>query len=288
MITLENHHIKISIADKGAELQSLYSKETQINYLWDANPKYWAKYSPVLFPIVGALKNNSYQYNGQSYSLPRHGFARDMVFKVNQISDTEAEFTLAQNTETLKVYPFYFELKLIYKLIDAKLKLTYQVLNKDKNTLPFSLGAHPAFAVPHTPNTQYEDYYLSFNEDEQLVAYTLKDGLVTPQHHTIRLSRHNLKLNPALFYHDALVFKAVQSNCISLLNGKNHHGLHFHFEDFPFLGIWAATDAPFVCIEPWCGIADSTFHNQDINYKEGINHLLPNQTWTRFWEVECF
>ncbi|RYD76462.1 aldose 1-epimerase family protein [Pedobacter agri] len=288
MITLENDYLKVSIAAKGAELQGLYSKETEIEYLWNADPEYWAKYSPVLFPIVGSLKNDHFNYKGKTYNLPRHGFARDHVFKAAQISKTEAVFTLTQSEETLKVYPFQFELKLIYRLIDRKLSLTYEVINTGKDELLFSIGAHPAFAVPNTPNTSYEDYYLAFNTDEKLTYWKLDNGLVANETESIDLNGHKLNLKHDLFYNDALVFKTLQSSCISLLNTKNDYGLHFHFEDFPFFGIWAATDAPFVCLEPWCGVADGVNHNQELKQKEGIISLAPNKNWERFWEVECF
>jgi len=288
MITLENDYIKVSLATKGAELQSLFSKENNVEYLWNADPKYWAKHSPVLFPIVGSLKNESFIYKGKSYALPRHGFARDHVFNVEKISGTEAIFSLTHNEDTLKVYPFFFELKLKYKIIERKLNLTYEVINTGTDELLFSLGAHPAFAVPNTTNSNYEDYYLTFNDDERLTYWKLEDGLVANETENIELSRHKLKLKHDLFYNDALVFKTLQSNCISLLNTKNDFGLHFHFEDFPFFGIWAAPDAPFVCLEPWCGVADGVNHNQNLEHKEGIIKLAARNNWERFWEVECF
>lgn len=288
MITLENDYIKVSLAAKGAELQGLFSKETKLEYLWNANPKYWAKHSPVLFPIVGSLKNNSFIYQGKHYELPRHGFARDNVFNFEKLSESEGIFTLTQNADTLKTYPFYFELKLKYQLIDRKLKLTYEVKNTGTSELLFSIGAHPAFAVPNTPDTVYEDYYLSFNADEQLTFWKLEDGLVANETKNIALNAHKLKLTHELFYNDALVFKNLQSNSISLLNTKNDNGLHFNFEEFPFFGIWAAPDAPFVCLEPWCGVADGVNHNQELSGKEGIIKLGAGKTWSRFWEVACF
>ncbi len=288
MITLENDYIKVSLAAKGAELQGLFSKETKLEYLWNANPKYWAKHSPVLFPIVGSLKNNSFIYQGKHYELPRHGFARDNVFNFEKISESEGIFTLTQNADTLKTYPFYFELKLNYQLIDRKLKLTYEVKNTGTSELLFSIGAHPAFAVPNTPDTVYEDYYLSFNADEQLTFWKLEDGLVANETKNIALNAHKLKLTHELFYNDALVFKNLQSNSISLLNTKNDNGLHFNFEEFPFFGIWAAPDAPFVCLEPWCGVADGVNHNQELSGKEGMIKLGTGKTWSRFWEVVCF
>lgn len=288
MITLENDYIKVSLTAKGAELQGLFSKETKLEYLWNANPKYWAKHSPVLFPIVGSLKNNSFIYQGKHYELPRHGFARDNVFNFEKISESEGIFTLTQNADTLKTYPFYFELKLNYQLIDRKLKLTYEVKNTGTSELLFSIGAHPAFAVPNTPDTVYEDYYLSFNADEQLTFWKLEDGLVANETKNIALNAHKLKLTHELFYNDALVFKNLQSNSISLLNTKNDNGLHFNFEEFPFFGIWAAPDAPFVCLEPWCGVADGVNHNQELSGKEGIIKLGAGKIWSRFWEVVCF
>ncbi|TCD12824.1 aldose 1-epimerase family protein [Pedobacter frigidisoli] len=288
MITLENDYIKVSLAAKGAELQGLFSKETGIEYLWDANPKFWAKHSPVLFPIVGSLKNDSFNYKGKNYALPRHGFARDHVFNFDKISGTEAVFTLTQSDDTLKLYPFYFELRLKYQLIDRKLNLTYEVVNTGTEEMYFSIGAHPAFAVPNTPNTKYEDYYLAFNADEKLTYWKLEDGLVADDTANIELGGHKLNLTHDLFYNDALVFKTIQSNCISLLNTKNDYGLHFHFEDFPFFGIWAATNAPFVCLEPWCGVADGVNHDQDLEHKEGIIKIAAGENWERYLEVECF
>lgn len=288
MTTLENDFLKVSITAKGAELQSLYSKETSIDYLWNGDSSFWGKHSPVLFPIVGALKNDSYIYKDKTYQLPRHGFARDNEFKVEKISNAEAVFTLTHSDETLKVYPFPFELKLSYQIIDRKLILKYSVTNTGNKKMFFSLGAHPAFSVPNTPGTSYEDYYLAFNDDERLTYWKLDNGLVANETETIELSRHKLKLKHNLFYNDALVFKTLQSNCISLLNTKNDYGLHFHFDDFPFFGIWAAKDASFICLEPWCGVADGINHNQKLTYKEGIVKLDAGNNWDRCWEVECF
>lgn len=288
MTILENDFLKVNIASKGAELQALFSKETEIEYLWNGDVNFWAKHSPVLFPVVGSLKDDSYIYKEKTYHLPRHGFARDNEFTVEKISDIEAVFTLRDSGEILKQFPFPFELKLTYRIIDRKLSLSYTVINRGLNKMYFSLGAHPAFAVPNTPDTDYEDYYLAFNEDEKLTFWKLKEGLVSGETETIELNGHKLNLKHNLFYNDALVFKTLQSSCISLLNTKNDYGLHFHFDDFPFFGIWAAKDASFVCLEPWCGVADGVHHNQELEQKEGIIKLEAGKSWVRRWEVECF
>ena len=288
MILLENETVKVSIASKGAELQTIKSKRTGLDYLWKGDPAFWGKFSPVLFPIIGGLKNNTYSIGEESYQLPRHGFARDMEFGAEQISAHEALFTLTENSETLKVYPFEFKLALRYKLSGDSVSCTYEVTNPGEKELLFSAGGHPAFAVPLTAGTSYEDYYLEFSADESVVYHEIENNLISDQTAILQLDERKLNLQHSLFYHDALVFKDLKSNTISLKNTRNPHGLHFRFIAFPFFGIWAAKDADFVCLEPWCGIADGIHHNQQLSDKEGIVTLSPGQDWKRIWEVEVF
>lgn len=288
MITLQNETLTAVIANKGAELQQLKNNHTGINYLWSGDAAYWGKYSPVLFPIVGGLKNDLYFYNGHEYKLPRHGFARDRDFSVEQISSSEAVFSLKDDEHTREVYPFSFALRIRYQLNQNWLACTYEVYNSGDNSLLFSVGAHPAFAVPLKNNLQYSDYYLEFNKPENLERWKLLNGLVS--NHAVAMATENnrLPLQAALFYEDAIVLKGLNSNCITLATAKDEHGLNFYFTDFPFFGIWAAKDAPFVCLEPWCGVADSVNHNQQLENKEGINLLQPGHHFSRTWSVECF
>ncbi|MBB6502964.1 aldose 1-epimerase family protein [Pedobacter cryoconitis] len=288
MILLENETVKVLIASKGAELRSIQSKLTGLNYLWKGDPMFWGKFSPVLFPVIGGLKDNTYCIGEECYQLPRHGFARDMEFNAEQISAVEALFTLTENSETLKVYPFEFKLALRYKLSGSSVSCTYEVTNPGEKELLFSAGGHPAFAVPLTAETSYEDYYLEFSADESVVYHEIENNLISDQTAILQLDERKLNLQHSLFYNDALVFKDLKSNTISLKNTKNQHGLHFRFIAFPFFGIWAAKDADFVCLEPWCGIADGVHHNQQLSDKEGIVSLSPGQDWKRIWEVEVF
>lgn len=288
MIVLENEYIKASLATKGAELQSLISKKYNINYLWDGDSKYWGKFSPVLFPIVGGLKDNTYHLKDKMYQLSRHGFARDLDFQVNQINATEVVFELRHTEQTLKVYPFQFILQVQYKLSDSGVSCTYHVSNPTASTLFFSIGGHPAFATPVNNEVSYNDYYLQFNKDTVLTFHKITKDLIDTKTVTIALAAGKLPLQHELFYEDALVFKTLKSDCISLRNDKNEHGIHFKFNDFPFFGIWAARDANFVCLEPWCGIADGIDHEQDLLKKEGIIQLGPQQNWERTWEIMCF
>ena len=287
-ISISNQVLKASFASKGAELQSLVHQSTAINYLWAGDARYWGKFSPVLFPIVGALKNNSYTFNRQTYCMPRHGFARDMDFSAEKIAEDEILFSLGATPETLKIYPFTFRLSLRYKLVNNQLFCTYEVYNPAAQNLFFSIGGHPAFAVPLTQNTAYTDYYLQFNKDENLEVHQVLNNLIGNATTSIKLNEGKLPLKRQLFANDALVFKTLKSDAISLLNTENQHGLKFTFPNFPYFGIWAAKNANFLCLEPWCGIADSVLHDQELSEKEGIISLSPHTLWQRTWAVACF
>lgn len=288
MIFLENSNIHVSFAAKGAELRSLTHKGTNLNYVWSGNPQYWGKHSPVLFPIVGGLKENTYYYKDQAYTLPRHGFARDQEFQVNQISDHEILFTIQDSEESRKVYPFKFELGLRYRISGATLTCTYEVKNTGTEPLLFSIGGHPAFTVPLATDLQYNDYYLDFNNDQELNYHKIDKDLIDDETAIIELQNARLPLKHELFYEDALVFKTLKSDRISIRTDKQKHGLDFHFSKFPFFGIWSAKDADFVCLEPWCGIADGINHQQQLEEKEGIESLAVGSEWSRSWEVSCY
>lgn len=288
MIILENEFLRAVIDPKGAELQSLMHKAAGIEHMWSGDAAYWGKHSPVLFPIVGSLKNDSYIYRDKSYSLPRHGFAREKIFTKEIIHPTEALLSLVPDELTLALYPFDFITRLRYRLNNHTLSLTYEVENPGTEVLLFSLGAHPAFAVPFTNDTNYTDYYLAFNVAEPLERFKLQDGLLTNTTELLNTPHKRLALHPSLFYEDAIVLKNMHSNQITLGCNSHPHGIHFSFNDFPFFGIWAAKDAPFVCLEPWCGIADSNTHNQQLENKEGIHSLAPGAPWQRTWSVTCF
>ena len=289
MYTLENDHLRVTIVAKGAELQSLVSKTTGLEYMWSGDPAVWAKHSPVLFPIVGTLKENTYFYQGQSYQLSRHGFAREMDFRVTYQTGQELVLTLGSNAATFKVYPFAFRLQLRYTLTNDRLRLEYTVTNPGDEELLFQVGGHPAFKVPLQQGEAYEDYQLEFNVTEDAGRWMISsEGLI--ENHSVRVldKTSTLPLRRELFYKDAIVLKELKSTAITLSSVKHAHGLHFGFAGFPFFGIWAGKDADFVCLEPWCGIADPVSANQQLTDKEGINRLAPQQEFSRSWEVQPF
>lgn len=287
MITITNEHLKVTISPKGAELQSLFKKDSETEFMWDANPAFWGKTSPILFPIVGGLKDGSYSFNGKTYKLPRHGFARDKVFVVEKQTTDSVVFLLKEDAETLEVYPFTFELRLSYQLNDNQLSVQYSVKNTNEGVMYFSVGGHPAFKVPIENGLSYEDYYLEFSAEKSLERYPLSsDGLIMNTTQNVSMNENKLPLTKALFYEDALVLKHLDSTEITIKSDKGKAELKFKFENFPFFGIWAAKDADFVCLEPWCGIADGVSHNQDFRTKEGVNMLEVGEVFERMWMVE--
>lgn len=287
MIVLENKKIRASVHPMGAELHSLYNKEFNLEYVWNGDEKFWPRHSPVLFPIVGGLIDDTFLYQGKKYKLIKHGFARDMQFDVESVSDDKASFILKSSEETLKSYPFDFLLRLTYKLEENTLTLTYEVENPSDSKMYFSIGAHPAFNIPLTAGTVYEDYYLEFEKSETADRSTLNGNLLKGSVPYLQ-NQSRIDLKPSLFYQDAIIFKDLKSTNISIKNNKNPHGLQYNFAGFPYMVIWAANDAPFVCIEPWCGVPDSETHNQNIEEKEGIIELSGGEKWGKEWSLECF
>lgn len=289
MAELSNDKLHIVIADKGAELQSIIRKDLDMEYLWSGDPAFWAKKSPVLFPVVGGLKGNKYEYEGHSYTLGRHGFAREQLFEIVEHSPEHLTFRLTDNEETRKVYPFRFIFDIRYFISGEQLKVTYEIKNTGKDALFFSVGAHPAFRVPLAPGTSYEDYYLHFNKPENADRWTLSpEGQIGDAPVPYFDETQQLPLNKSLFYKDALVFKHLQSAAVSILSEATPHGLEMSIEGFPYLGIWAAKDADFVCIEPWCGIADHVSATGKLEEKEGIIRLPAGDSFERHWTATFF
>lgn len=289
MICIENENLSVVIQPKGAELDSIVHKQTQLEYLWQGDAAFWGKKSPVLFPIVGTLKDNRFTYEGKSYTLPRHGFARDKTFIVESHTADKSSFLLRSDAESLKVYPFEFEFRLHYVLKDNTLSVSYDIQNMTNGDMYFSVGGHPAFRLPLVENTDYTDYFIELNTVETSGRYPLSnDGLLELTTNPFLENTNKIPLNPSLFYEDAVVLKHLTSNRMAIRSEKTTHGLAMVFEDFPFFGIWAAKDAPFVCLEPWCGIADSVNTTQALVEKEGINKLGQGKRFERTWTIEVF
>lgn len=278
--TISNSTLKASIKHAGAELFSLKDNQNQ-EYIWEGNPDFWGKHSPVLFPIVGTLKNNAYTINGKEYQLPRHGFARDMEFQLIDKTENSAAFSLLSNSETLKKYPFDFELQLIYTLNETTLEIAYKVINKSKTKMPFSIGAHPAIALPEN----FENYSFKFEKEEDLKYALLENDLISNKTESLQTIENLVPLNYKLFENDALVFKTLESNSLTILENSKPY-IKVDFASFPSLGIWTKDQAPFVCIEPWFGYSDTAENSGDLFEKEGILILDAKQTFNSKFSIQ--
>ena len=279
-ITLSNSELTATINTFGAELIS-FKNDSNKEYIWEGNPNYWGKHSPILFPIVGSLRNNNYIYNNSIYHLPRHGFAREMDFEVKEKTDLEVVFSLKQTRATLEKYPFNFELQISYTLTNSVLKIGYKVINNNDFSMPFSIGAHPAFALP----SDFKNYELLFEKSEKLIVSTLENDLISNSTYILPMENNSLRLNYSLFENDALVFKTIASKSVSITENKIPF-LKVHYNDFPSLGIWTKSQAPFICIEPWIGYADTIENNGNLEDKEGIQILGENQTFETNYLIE--
>ena len=279
--TISNAFLTAKINHKGAELFSLQANDTKKEYIWEGNPEFWGKHSPVLFPIVGTLKNNSFQIEDTTYQLPRHGFARDMTFEVIDKTENSVIFSIQSSAETLKVYPFKFELQIIYALEAKKLNITYKVINKNQSKLPFSIGAHPAFAL----EGNFEEYKLEFEKNEDLVYHLLENDLISAATKTVEKQDNSVPLNYRLFENDALIFKSLESKKLTISKNKIPF-LKVNFQGFPHLGIWTKKDAPFLCIEPWYGYSDTSEATGNLFEKEGIQIVDANAIFSSKFEIE--
>ncbi|ADY51775.1 Aldose 1-epimerase [Pseudopedobacter saltans DSM 12145] len=273
MVVLENDKLKVAIKLKGAELSSVIDKQSGTEYMWQGNPDIWGYHAPNLFPVVGGLKENKLKIDGKEYNLNRHGFARTSNFRRIESTPTQAVLSLSYDDETLQIYPYKFEFELTYRLVGNQVQITYKVVNKEDKKIYFSVGGHPGFNVPLEEGEVYEDYYIQFEKEEDLVASTLSDkGLFNGSHKEI-LKGTKLPLKANLFDDDALVFKYINSRSVTLRNNRATKSIKLDFHKFKELGIWAKPGAPFVCIEPWLGYADNELGQNDISEKPGIQAL---------------
>ncbi len=288
-ITLKNEHATVTILEKGAELAS-FTIDGQ-EHVWDANPKYWNRHAPILFPIVGKLKDDFYLYEGKKYTQTQHGFARDEDFSVIEKSDTKVIFEQKSTPESLEKYPFHFVLRLTYTLDGTTLHLNYEVENPADNTLYFSLGAHPGFKLPLSDTLKKEDFQLSFSpkKERQLIPVESKEVLLQLDKKS-SVPTDVLPLSTDLFKDGVLIYETPGATEILLETKDNRPFVKVSYEDMPYLGLWSMypLDSPFVCIEPWWGLADREDTNHELTEKTGIQALNGHQTFNCHFSITSY
>ncbi|MFG6334418.1 MAG: aldose 1-epimerase family protein [Lachnospiraceae bacterium] len=274
LFQISNEKITIQVDSMGAELKSLKSVPDNREYMWHGDPAYWGRTSPVLFPIVGGLKDGQYRVDGTSYSMGQHGFARDREFQLKSQVASEIWFSLSSDEETLKKYPYPFQLEIGYELTGRTVTVKWRVTNQGETPVWFSIGGHPGFLCPIDPGTDQTQYRLSFDAKEKIVASCIAGGLVSGEKKTYPLRNGVLPITEDLFDEDALVIEGDQAHSVSLErpDGKPYLTVDF---DAPLFGVWSPPKkkAPFICIEPWYGRCDRLDFAGDFKEREWVQEL---------------
>ncbi len=291
LITLNNGQIALTADTLGAQLKSLKSADG-VEYLWQADPAYWGKHAPNLFPFIARLTEGSYTYKGKRYSMPNHGFAAKYEYSCEH-GDTRAVFSLKPNAEIKEMYPFSFIFSVIYELCDNTLNITYRVENTGDERMYFGAGGHPGFCVPLEEGLSFQDYSLVFSQKcypdrvgftpapEVLLSgiderYPLKDDREMPLYHD-------------MFDDDAVILKNMARE-VTLCSQKGRRGLKVSYPDMSYLGIWhkPQTDAPYVCIEPWTTLPCRAGAIEEISAKSDMVALCGGKVYENTWSVTLF
>lgn len=276
---LKYGNVEIGVFTKGAELYSY--KINGEEFIWERNPEFWGGSSPVLFPFVGILKSGKYTFDGKEYEIStRHGFARDNNFDLIEKGENFLKFKFSSNEETLKKYPFKFDLFLTYIMNGDTLEIKYEVINKNAGEMYFSLGAHPAFALKLNENIKLNDYFLEFEKEETAQIYKLVNACVLNEKQDYLKNEKIIRLNETIFDDDAIIFKNLKSNKVTIKCDKTDKKISVNYEGFPYVAFWSKHAAPFVCIEPWFGITDFESCSGKLEEKEGIIKLPENNNFT--------
>ena len=279
-VKISNNDISVTISTFGAEIKSVIKNGKEM--IWDGNPEFWSGQAPVLFPICGGLKDDKFIFEGKEYTLPKHGYARKTEFELESVGQEKAVFLLRSDEESIKKYPFEYELRVIYTLDGSKLNVEYNIKNIADKNMYFSIGAHEAYACPEG----IEEYSIVFDKAEDLNALQLDGNLL--KYGTINIEKNvsELPLRTEYFEHDALVFLDIKSRKVSLKNQRTDETIDVEFDGFPYLLLWTIPGANYICIEPWCGIPDFIDSDYDITKKKGIIKVLPKHTCSKTHSIQ--
>lgn len=280
---IKNHMMSLTVAEHGAEITSIQLEG--IERMWDADPVFWGRTAPVLFPIVGALKDNSYRYEGQTYLMGQHGFARDMDFTLTDQTEDKLEFTLFDNEETYEKYPFHFQLQIIYEVFQNQCRVTWKVKNMDDKTMYFQIGGHPAFACPCEGGMIRDDYSVRAGESPLLEVAFLENGLLSNEK---ELHSNEFVLEEDTFARDAFILQNETIGHLELVNHLSNQVKVRVSADVPAWGIWSTADkkAPFVCLEPWYGRCDKEDFEGELSEREYMQSLESGEEFTGGYLME--
>lgn len=290
IIYLENSQCRAEFSLHGAELTSFKNCRTGDEYLWQADPAIWNRSAPFLFPNVGRLKDNTYFYQNKKYYLGQHGFLRDVEFSLEQETPDEVVLSFVSSQVTLENYPFHFRATVTYRLSENHLSVCFKLENTDQQTIYFSYGNHAGFAAPINPDLTFEDYYLVIKPEECRERIVLTAEKQSDLLHTTKEESAPIHLDHELFKHDALIYKTVGKTEITLKSDKDPAKLVVSYENFSYVGIWSPYPkcGNFICIQPWCGIADRVGTDQQWENKTGIQALAVGESFERTFQLSIY
>lgn len=275
-LTITNGIITAQVNTFGAELKSLRNEQSGIDHLWHGDASVWADTAPFLFPVVARQLGDRYILNGEEFTMPMHGFAKDNRFNVLECEANRVKLELRENADTLRLYPFSFRVISEFLVEDSCLHIKREVTNMGKTDMPYSIGEHPGYRIPMTEGETLEDYYLEFYDSEYAERWFLEDEIICGSEPG--LCGSVLHITPRLFDRGALIFKGLTSDNVTLRSKNHTHSVRVSLRGWNYLGVWAKPRARYVCIEPWNGLASSQWSEYDIWKKEGIRRLAPGET----------
>ena len=287
--TIENDYLRVSVDDNGAELCSIFDKVHNREVIWKADPAYWKRHAPVLFPNVGRHFEDHYRINGTEYPSKQHGFARDSEFTCVDMTADSITHKLKSSDATKENYPFDFELKIKHVLEKNQVSVCWEVVNHSNETMYFTIGGHPAFNVNVLPDTDFEDYSLAFKEGTESLSYVLLDTesgtAIADKTYELKLTNSKYALKKDMFDKDALVFDngQIEWAALALPDGKPYIALES--KGFPNFGIWSKPGAPYVCLEPWCGRCDNRGFEGELSEKPDINALKAGEVFEKSYDI---
>lgn len=285
LIKLQSPRLSCTIAICGAELLSLCDETARDEFIWQRDPAYWAASAPILFPVIGRMKDGGYVLDQQFYEIPKHGFARDLDFAVVVADESNATFRLTDNARTIANFPFAFALEVKFSLQASTLTVDYHVENRSMRVMPFALGSHPAFALP-VESGGIEDWSIVFSESEAPLYHRVTENLLSSTPAPFIFSADNsIPLSQTLFDHDALIFKNIRSRKLKLQHRKHGTRLTFDTGGAPVLGIWSKPGAPYVCLEPWWGFDDSSEIHPEIFARPAMLRLAPGEIFKANYQI---
>lgn len=278
LTTLKNQWLSISVSSQGAEITSIRSNAGN-EYLWQGDPAVWNGQSPNLFPFIGKINHSRYRLAGKEYSMTKHGFARTSEFKLINQTQSSATYRLSNSDETIKNYPFQFDLDISFILDEKVVRVLYKVINKSKTKMPFSLGAHPAFAMNWTEGDSITDYYIEFDQTETCAYQQFNGTALGRNEHSSLINTSILNINKSMFNIDATIYHGLKSEAVTLRSKQSDRSVRVEFPSFSYLGFWSKPAAPYICIEPWFGVDDYEDFNGDIMEKDGIEIIAAGDSF---------